>query len=430
VRLPRTIPPAAAPIRAASFVRGLAGTFDRRTLPRLEEELKSCFGVRHVFLVSSGTAALALILLALKAIKARGRVVVPGYGCYAVPAAVVRAGLSVVPCDVDPDTLDFDYGSLMAAVDRETLCVIAIHPFGMPADIARIRAVCEREGAFLVEDAAQAMGIVHEGRMLGTSGDAGFLSLGRGKAVTCGSGGIIMTRSDAVARQIGDLWATLEREPSAQRLGSLPAAALMSMFLRPRLYWIPDGIPALGLGETVFDPDFPMWRLNRFKAGLLRDWRGRLALDNRSRQENSRFYADAFAADSRNGRCRIPRRAGDVPCIRFPILLGAGSMKDSLRRESRARRFGISPMYPDAVTGIRDLAPGFGRNTCPRAKAVADTLVTLPTHPMLGERDRAQVVACVKDALASGASANVEQPFERNPGDRSCSPTPRRSWPA
>jgi perosamine synthetase len=248
VRPPRTIPPAAAPIGSGDLLRGLAGILDRRILPRFEEELKDHFGVRHVFLVSSGTAALALILSALGTLKTRRKVVVPAYACYAVPAAVVRAGLSVVPCDVDPGTLDFDYGSLEVAVDGETLCVVAIHPFGIPADLGRIRRLCERTGAFLIEDAAQAMGIIYEGRMLGTSGDAGFFSLGRGKAVTCGSGGVIVTRSDALAERIGALCAALEREPAPEHLKGVISAALTGMFLTPGLYWIPSGMPVLGLG--------------------------------------------------------------------------------------------------------------------------------------------------------------------------------------
>ena len=75
----------------------------------------------------------------------------------------------------------------------ETLCVLAIHLFGIPANLDRIKKLCRKKDIFIVEDAAQAMGGEYKGGMLGTIGDVGFYSLGRGKNITCGSGGIIVT---------------------------------------------------------------------------------------------------------------------------------------------------------------------------------------------------------------------------------------------
>ena len=75
------------------------------------------------------------------------------------------------------------------------------HLFGIPSDVDRTRRICEEKGIFLVEDAAQAMGVEHGGRKLGTLGDVGFFSLGRGKNISCGSGGIILTSSADIAEE-------------------------------------------------------------------------------------------------------------------------------------------------------------------------------------------------------------------------------------
>ncbi|HZW36455.1 MAG TPA: DegT/DnrJ/EryC1/StrS family aminotransferase, partial [Candidatus Deferrimicrobiaceae bacterium] len=154
----RTIPPAAAPVPIRDLFRGVSGLFRGGYLDPLEDEIKGYFGSRFVFLVSSGKGALVLILRALSSLRNRRKVVIPAYTCYSVPSAIVKAGLDIALCDVDPDTLDFDYGRLEAIVDEKTLCVVPTHLFGIPSDIDRVRRTCEGKGIFIVEDAAQAMG--------------------------------------------------------------------------------------------------------------------------------------------------------------------------------------------------------------------------------------------------------------------------------
>ena len=70
----------------------------------------------------------------------------------------MKAGLDVVLCDVDPETLDFKFAELEGLLDENVLCVVSTHLFGRPADIRRVKQLCARKGIFVVEDAAQAMG--------------------------------------------------------------------------------------------------------------------------------------------------------------------------------------------------------------------------------------------------------------------------------
>src|SRR5687767_9164577 len=103
MRIGRTLPPAAAPFSWRDLGYGAAALFTpRRSVQRLEEEIRAHFAVRDVFLVSSGTAALTLTLMALKSLSPRTEVVIPAYTCFSVPAAVLKAGLRPVPCDIDP----------------------------------------------------------------------------------------------------------------------------------------------------------------------------------------------------------------------------------------------------------------------------------------------------------------------------------------
>jgi perosamine synthetase len=114
------LPPTAAPLEARDLWYAVAGLFSAdRAIAALEEEISRDFGVRHVFLLESGKAALALTLRALRAAQsapARHQVVVPAYTCFSVPAAVLAAGLSPVVCDIDPATFDFDHAQLETAL--------------------------------------------------------------------------------------------------------------------------------------------------------------------------------------------------------------------------------------------------------------------------------------------------------------------------
>src|SRR5918996_2100330 len=116
MRIGRTLPPAAAPITVRGIVSGICGVVHgQKELDRFRSELKEHFGVNHCFLVSSGKAALTLILLALKDLfPGRDEVLIPAFTCYSVPSSIIRAGLRIRLCDLHLDGLDFDFAQLSA----------------------------------------------------------------------------------------------------------------------------------------------------------------------------------------------------------------------------------------------------------------------------------------------------------------------------
>jgi dTDP-4-amino-4,6-dideoxygalactose transaminase len=120
MRIGRTLPPAATPIGIRDIASGICGIVaGQQELDRFQGELKEHFGVKHCFLVSSGKAALTLILLALKELSPdRDEVLIPAFTCYSVPSSIVRAGLRIRLCDLHPDCLDFDFVQLSAMLSE------------------------------------------------------------------------------------------------------------------------------------------------------------------------------------------------------------------------------------------------------------------------------------------------------------------------
>jgi perosamine synthetase len=269
---------------------------------------------------------------------------------------------------------------LSRAVTENTLCVVPDHLFGIPSDMEPIRRLCRNRGAYLIEDAAQAMGGAIKGKKLGTLGDAGFFSLGRGKNITCGSGGIILTDSDPIAGAVEREHSSLAEPGRAEEFLELLKAVLLSIFIRPSLYRLPAGLSFLKLGKTIFYRDFPLKRLSGLQAGLLRRWQERLEQSNRARRENSGYFCGALGLKIGNG---LPR-----PLLRLPVLADGPDARNTICSISKEKGLGISSMYPAPVNRIRELEEQFAGRNFPNAERIAGRIMTLPTHQLLSARDK------------------------------------------
>ena len=107
----RTLPPAAVPIPWSNILFACFYILRERPdhIKHFVNELKSHFEVNYCYLISSGKAALTLILQTLHELSPeRNEVLIPAFTCFSVPAAIKNAGLKIRLCDVDIQTLDFD----------------------------------------------------------------------------------------------------------------------------------------------------------------------------------------------------------------------------------------------------------------------------------------------------------------------------------
>ena len=251
--------------------------------------------------------------------------------------------------------------------------------------------LCKGRNIFVVEDAAQAMGGTCEGRAIGTRGDVGFYSVGRGKAITCGAGGLVLTDSAAIAGALTDAVKGLPSPGLRDDVKTTTALMLSSIFIAPSLYWFPAGLPFLRLGETVFHRDFPIHPLSDFQAALLDGWMEQLGKLNDVRRLNADFY-----------RTHIPGLRSEtdtIPYLRFPVILGDPEAKRRILVQENGSRLGISGMYPSTVAGIPQLEGRWSKRSFPEADRVASELITLPTHPLVSEADRTAICEVVNAAL-------------------------------
>ncbi|MFO0773256.1 MAG: DegT/DnrJ/EryC1/StrS family aminotransferase [Nitrospiraceae bacterium] len=406
MKVQTTLPPTAAPIPAAALAAGLRGLLgasgDAATIRR---ELQTWLQADYVDLVSSGKAALAIILGALaSAAPKRRRVIIPAYTCYSVPSAVVKAGLDVVPCDVDPLTLDFRPDVLERLVDQQTLAVLATHLFGNPSAIDRAVTVAHARGALVIEDAAQAMGAESNGRVIGTIGDVGFFSLGRGKNLSCGGGGVIVSRQPKVSELLGRFAASLETESWTTAAQVWAESFVTSVLIHPGVYWLPAGLPFLGLGETKFYTDFPVTRMADARVSLLAGWRSRLEEDNRIRRGHAAELIQLLRQHAPESQ--VVMGANSIG-LRLPVLLKDRAMKQALLRIGSERGLGISQAYPGTIPDVKELQGRVSGVADAGARAVVERMVTLPTHRYVTRAQRLAIAESIGQLYAEGRRQGV-----------------------
>jgi dTDP-4-amino-4,6-dideoxygalactose transaminase len=131
-------------------------------------------------------------------------VLLPAYICPSVVQTITAAGLNPVPVDIGYD-LNLTPATVAQALTERTLAVVAPHMFGCPARIGAIESLCRSAGVFLIDDAAQVVGIQQDGRILGTFGDVGLISFAQSKTVVTGirgSGGMLLVNNPALDAEI------------------------------------------------------------------------------------------------------------------------------------------------------------------------------------------------------------------------------------
>jgi dTDP-4-amino-4,6-dideoxygalactose transaminase len=221
----------------------LRSTFDRvvstdafvlgSEVEAFEREFAAYSEASHCVGVGSGTAAIALALIAA-GIGPGDEVVVPAHTFIASVLGVLHAGALPVFCDVQRDTGLIDPDSAASVVGPRTAAILAVHLYGQACDMGSINALARRHHLFVLEDAAQAHGATHDGRRVGSLGDAAAFSFYPSKNLgALGDGGAVCTRESSLAarvRQLRDLGRASKGEHLVvgynERLDGLQAAVL------------------------------------------------------------------------------------------------------------------------------------------------------------------------------------------------------------
>jgi len=377
------------PVRSPLTISALlAGLIPRQSsLATVRDRVRDEYGGGPVRLTASGTVALALAFRGSAGATERPRIALPAWGCYDLMTAADAVDAEVILYDLEPSRLAPQSNSLFQALAAKPHAVVAVHWFGVPLDLSTIRDQTNRQGIVLIDDAAQASGSLVGSRRAGGMGDLGILSFGRGKGRTGGSGGALVATSDRGVE-------LMDRLSPVEDSGSGWASYLSlwaQWFLgRPLLYGLPRSVAALRLGQTIYRAPPAVRGISSRSAEVLKQvW------------ETSASEAETRAARARRWKDLLQNRAGiqliDLEpdarpgWLRFPVL-ASGDTLGSLTSH-RADAAGIVRGYPLTMA---DLPVSSGRirgssGEFHGARTLANTLITLPTHSWVDDRDFSSV---------------------------------------
>ena len=338
-------------------------------------------GVPAVQLECSGTSALMVALAALRRLApARDEVVIPAYTCPLVLMAVAQSGLRARLCDLRPDVLDMDPAHLATLCGERTLAVLPTHLCGRVADVGAALARARAMGAYVIEDAAQALGARADGAPVGWQGDVGFYSLAVGKGLTTFEGGVLLARDPA-------LRAALQEESRASVRPSLAwelrrsAELLGYALLYTRAAWAglmaarcarrwrvatgcrrPATISARSFRATRWAPGAAAWVGAR--------WRGsRVSSGNWPIRRRSALRGSLPSTACRSWAMRCPARRGRGPCCCCACAAAPCAMRCCVRTGAMAwaLRRPLSMRCPTTAATARCPMTCRARATGPRA---------------------------------------------------------------
>jgi perosamine synthetase len=169
------------------------------------EELEKAFArycdVKYAVAVNSGTAALHVALAAI-GIKNGDEIITTPLSCVATANPIRYLNAKPTFADVNPKTLNVDPAFVERKITPKTKAIIPVHLFGHPADIDPIMKTAEKNGLYVIEDAAQAHGAKYKGRKVGSIGHVACFSFYADKLMTTVEGGIAITNNEELAEKM------------------------------------------------------------------------------------------------------------------------------------------------------------------------------------------------------------------------------------
>jgi perosamine synthetase len=340
------------------------------TSDRFEEAFADAVGAPYAAAVASGTAGLHLLCVANQ-VAPGDEVITSPYSFVASANCAVYVGATPVFADIDGRTLNLDPAAAEAAVTERTRAVVAVDIYGYPCELDELRAVCERHGLVLVQDACQALGARYKQRPVGSHGPSAVFAFYPNKQITTGEGGVVTTHSEREWR----LLRSLRNQGRADSGGWLEHARLGFN------YRLDDVRAAIGLGQ-----------LEKLDEILAR------------RSSVAARYAELLADVEGLG---LPCE-DDADHLRswfvYVVTLPAGSDREAII-DTLASRGVHSARYLPCI----HLQPymrerfGFREGLCPVAEEMSARTLALPFHARLDEDDQVYVAEALGEAVRKHA---------------------------
>jgi UDP-4-amino-4-deoxy-L-arabinose-oxoglutarate aminotransferase len=340
-----------------------------------ENAFEEYLGVAAVVCTAHATASLHLAMLAA-GIGPGDEVVTTPMTFLSSSNAVLYAGGTPVFVDVDSATANIDPAAVAAAITPRTKAIVAVDLYGLMADMAGLRAIANRHGLSLVEDAAHCVEGRRDGFGPGQLADYGCFSFYATKNLTCGEGGAITARDSAKK--------TLLRQLGSHGMSKNAADRYAGKYQ----HW---DMERLGYKYNLSDVN----------AALLLPQLPKLADRLLRREEICRRYEAVFRETSGVSFPLVPDGMTSGRHL-FTIWVDP-ARRDAVLAGIQARGVGVAVNYRAVhLTKFYRERFGFRRGMFPEAERIGDSTITIPLWPAMTDAQVDEVIAAVKGAVAEG----------------------------
>lgn len=341
-----------------------------------ERDFANRHGVSHALATTSCTTALHLALAAMD-VGPGDEVIVPSFTWVATANAALYCGATPVLCDVDPITFNIDPASAASKVTDRTKAVMAVHLFGRCADMDALKAALPTH-VKIIEDAACAAGATYKGLSAGAVGDAAAFSFHPRKSITCGEGGMLTVKDDALAAR-------------AQVLRNHGASVSEEQRHQGPQPWLLPAFDELGYNYRMTDVQAAIGLVQLKK------------LDDfiRERDRRARWYEDALSdldwlhtpALPNDGRHAWQAYVTIVDPVHAP--LPRNKLMARLHARGVATRPGTHAIH---MLGYYVDRFGFSADDFPGARDCERNTMAIPLHNRMTDEDYAYVVRMIREA--------------------------------
>ncbi|MEW6088957.1 MAG: DegT/DnrJ/EryC1/StrS family aminotransferase [bacterium] len=375
-----------------NLVSGCRGVFNE-PVEKFARDLSDYFYPEKIYLLNSGLAAFYIILETVKNLSSKKEVILPAYTAPSMVLPVLKANLKPVLCDIAKDNFNVDLNSISEIITKDTLCIVPTHLFGIP--VSGIEDMKERfQGIFIIEDCAQSLGSTINGKKTGCFSNAGFTSFNRGKNLSTYGGGCIFTGSFELGEKVkAGIDSLAEQAIFSKSILPLKLTAF-SLAVNPYMYGLFHLIISRFKDNQVPE-NFYSRKYSNFQAGV-----GKSLLDKIDGFSEKRYNNGMFLAEKLYGLKEIivpvTSKEAKPAFNRFPVLFKNLELRQKIKNALWASGFDTSFMYLKPLHHIFDL--GNRKEDFPNANYLAEHLLTLPVHPLLGKDDMERIIQVIKKA--------------------------------
>jgi dTDP-4-amino-4,6-dideoxygalactose transaminase len=324
-----------------------------------EAEFSEHVGGRPCVAVNSGTSALLLGLLAL-GVGPGDEVIVPSFSFAATANAVALTGAAPVFVDIEPTHFGIDPDAVRRAIGERTAAVMAVHLYGHPAAADLLAAIAADHGLAFVEDAAQAHLAALGGRPVGTFGAFAAFSFYPTKNMTAGEGGMVVCADEATARHVR----LLRNQGMERRYAN----------------------EIVGYNARMTDLHAA---IGRVQLRRLPEWTA-------ARRRNAAFLTEALAPTAERAGLVLPAVGAGADPVWHQYTVRSPH-RDELVATLGGLGVPTGVYYPTPIHRL----PAYDLDLdLPQTAAAAESVLSLPVHPLLSDAHLDRIVAAVDQAVA------------------------------